>query len=103
MEEGGEVFVVVAEITGEFGDFEGLAAVVLDVADDVLQDLRPLRFGSVGAVEGQLISPRTAAVRLLLRNVLWKRREVSWSCFMRMMTRFGEESVLWSGMHNVSG
>ena len=47
---GGEVFVVVAEITGEFGDFEGLAAVVLDVADDVLQDLRPLRFGSVGAV-----------------------------------------------------
>lgn len=32
VEEGGEVFVVVAEITGEFGDFEGLAAVVLDVA-----------------------------------------------------------------------
>ena len=54
VEEGGEVFVVVAEITGEFGDFEGLAAVVLDVADDVLQDLRPLRFGSVGAVEGTL-------------------------------------------------
>ena len=54
MEEGREVFVVVAEITGEFGDFEGLAAVVLDVADDVLQDLRPLRFGSVGAVEGTL-------------------------------------------------
>ena len=54
MEEGGEVFVVVAEITGEFGDFEGLAAVVLDVADDVLQDLCPLRFGSVGAVEGAL-------------------------------------------------
>ena len=54
VEEGGEVFVVVAEITGEFGDFEGLAAVVLDVADDVLQDLCPLRFGSVGAVEGAL-------------------------------------------------
>ena len=54
MEEGGEVFVVVSEITGEFGDFEGLAAVVLNVADDVLQDLRPLRFGSVGAVEGTL-------------------------------------------------
>lgn len=54
VEEGGEVFVVVAEITGEFGDFEGLAAVVLDVADNVLQDLRPLRFGSVGAVEGAL-------------------------------------------------
>lgn len=36
------------------GDFEGLAAVVLDVADNVLQDLRPLRFGSVGAVEGAL-------------------------------------------------
>lgn len=54
VEEGREVFVVVAEITGEFGDFEGLAAVVLDVADDVLQDLRPLRFGSVGAVEGTL-------------------------------------------------
>lgn len=51
VEEGGEVFVVVAEITGEFGDFEGLAAVVLDVADNVLQDLR---FGSVGAVEGAL-------------------------------------------------
>ena len=70
MEEGGEVFVVVSEITGEFGDFEGLAAVVLNVADDVLQDLRPLRFGSVGAVEGTLTvdSPRTAAVRLLLRT-----------------------------------
>ena len=54
VEEGGEVFVVVAEITGEFGDFEGLAAVVLDVADNVLQDLCPLRFGSVGAVEGAL-------------------------------------------------
>ena len=54
VEEGGEVFVVVSEITGEFGDFEGLAAVVLDVADDVLQDLCPLRFGSVGAVEGAL-------------------------------------------------
>ena len=54
VEEGGEVFVVVAEITGEFGDFEGLAAVVLDVADDVLQDLCPLRFGSVGAVEWTL-------------------------------------------------
>lgn len=54
MEEGGEVFVVVSEITGEFGDFEGLAAVVLNVADDVLQDLRPLRFGSVGAVERTL-------------------------------------------------
>ena len=54
MEEGGEVLVVVAEIAGEFGDLEGLAAVVLDVADDVLQDLRPLRFGSVGAVEGTL-------------------------------------------------
>ena len=54
MEEGGEVLVVVAEIAGEFGDLEGLAAVVLDVADDVLQDLCPLRFGSVGAVEGAL-------------------------------------------------
>lgn len=54
MEEGGEVLVVVAEITGEFGDLEGLAAVVLNVADDVLQDLRPLRFGNVGAVEGTL-------------------------------------------------
>ena len=106
VEEGGEVFVVVAEITGEFGDFEGLAAVVLDVADDVLQDLCPLRFGSVGAVEGALavdFAEKTAAVRLLLRNVLWKRREVSWSCFMRMMTRFGDESVPWRGMHNVSG
>ena len=54
VKEGGEVLVVVAEIAGEFGDLEGLAAVVLNVADDVLQDLRPLRFGSVGAVEGAL-------------------------------------------------
>ena len=54
VKEGGEVLGVVAEIAGEFGDLEGLAAVVLDVADDVLQDLRPLRFGSVGAVEGTL-------------------------------------------------
>ena len=50
MEEGGEVFVVVAEITGEFGDFEGLAAVVLDVADDVLQDaFRKCRCGRRGS------------------------------------------------------
>ena len=46
VKEGGEVFVVVAEITGEFGDFEGLAAVILDVADDVLQDLCCLLYTS---------------------------------------------------------
>ena len=105
VEEGGEVFVVVAEITGEFGDFEGLAAVVLDVADNVLQDLRPLRFGSVGAVEGALTVDfaENSGSQAVVEERLWKRREVSWSCFMRMMTRFGEESVPWRGMHNVSG
>ena len=54
VEEGGEVFVVIAEILGEFGDLEGLAAVVLDVADDILQNLRPLGFRGVCPVERAL-------------------------------------------------